>query len=110
MAWPSPQDYNEAVQNPAINFLDADLQSGTAECNKLGLPHCVSGDFGSVYHLHSDGKDWAVRCFLHPLVDRTDRYERISDFVTHDDLSYTVSFQFLKNGIRIHGTTYPLLK
>ncbi|HVS39069.1 MAG TPA: hypothetical protein VMS17_26155 [Gemmataceae bacterium] len=28
MLWPLSQDYNEAIQSPAVNFADADLQRG----------------------------------------------------------------------------------
>ena len=39
-AWPSSTDYNEAVQNPALNFADPDLKSATAALFLLavGLP------------------------------------------------------------------------
>ena len=28
MKWPLPQDFNEAVQNPAVSFADPDLRDG----------------------------------------------------------------------------------
>lgn len=62
--WPSPQDYNEALQNPATAFADEDLRSALAVCDKLGLPRAVSGNFASVYELLSGDKRYALRCFF----------------------------------------------
>ncbi len=38
MAWPTSQDYNEAIQNPTSCFNDADLRQTEAKCNALGIP------------------------------------------------------------------------
>ncbi|MBX9723714.1 MAG: hypothetical protein K2X81_20075, partial [Candidatus Obscuribacterales bacterium] len=62
MSWPSPQDYNEAIQNPHLCFSDEELRNGKAVLNALGLPQPNSGNFASVYRVRCDGKDWAVRC------------------------------------------------
>jgi len=86
-AWPTPQDYNEAIQNPHHNLSDPELQSGKIEANKLGLPKPITGAFASVYRVHCKDKDYAVRCFLRDIPDAQWRYERISDFVQHDDLT-----------------------
>jgi serine/threonine protein kinase len=108
--WPAPQDYNEAVQNPAHNLGDEDLQAGEPQLDKLGIPRPITGGFASVYRLHCPDRDWAVRCFLHDIPDQGKRYELISNFVQHDDLPSTVSFQFINNGIKVSNLWFPLLK
>lgn len=110
MSYPTPQDFQEAIQNPQHNLQDEELQSGELVLNTLGLPRVMSGSFASVYKFICNGKPVAVRCFLRDIESLERRYERISEFVMSDDLPYTVSFQYLRDGIRIHGSWYPILK
>lgn len=110
MSWPTPQDYNEAIQNPHLSFEDESLSCGTAQLNALGLPQPASGNFASVYRVHSKNKDWAVRCFLRQSSDQPMRYERLADFICHDNLPYTVDFHYAPKGIRVQGQWYPILK
>ena len=49
MAWPVSQDYNEAIQNPKLNFQDAELKQGQPAFNRIGLPVVMSGNFADVY-------------------------------------------------------------
>ena len=74
MSWPTPQDYNEAVQNPRLNFEDADLRAGTPDVTPLGLPRPITGGFASVYSIRNGSKRWAVRCFLRDFADHKERY------------------------------------
>ena len=110
MVWPAPQDYNEAVQNPRSGFGDSALQAGAAAVSVLGLPLVSSGNFASVYQFHCGSQDFAVRCFLQSVQDQYDRYEKISRYIMTDDLPYTVNFEYLQKGIRIHGQWFPILK
>lgn len=108
--WPTPQDYNEAIQSPLACFSDPDLKIGTVETNMLGLPRAMTGAFASVYRINSNGKAWAVRCFLTSRLDQKDRYRHISDFVLFDDLDCTIDFHFVEQGINVKGKWYPCLK
>jgi serine/threonine protein kinase len=110
MPWPTPQDYQEAMQNPQVAFADAELQTGRAEENQLGLPRPISGGFASVYKVVGPGRTWAVRCFLKEFHDQQKRYAAISDRLTRAALPFTVGFDFLKQGIRVRGNWYPVLK
>ncbi|HEY9793728.1 MAG TPA: DUF3592 domain-containing protein [Candidatus Obscuribacterales bacterium] len=108
--WPSPQDYNEAVQSPSTNFADPDLQSGEVATDALGIPKPITGGFASVYRMHGSSHDWAIRCFLRDIPDAQPRYAKISDFVEHDTLPYTVGFNYQQRGIKTAGQWFPLLK
>lgn len=111
MGWPTPQDYSEAVQNPQINFEDAELRSGRLAVSAMGLPVVASGSFASVYRVScQSNRQFAVRCFLQQTTTQHERYQRISKFVMTDDLPYTVDFNYLVNGIRVQGKWYPVLK
>ncbi len=108
--WPSPQDYNEAVQNPHVNLFDEELRSGLVYLDHMGLPRPVTGAFATVYRLKCGSRDVALRCFLNDITDQERRYALISDFVQYDELPYTVSFEFLTHGIQIAGRWLPVLK
>ncbi len=77
--WPVSQDYNEAVQSPATNFADADLRTGQAVTNALGIPQPCSGNFADVYQMgRPDGLRWAVKCFTREATGLRERYHHIS--------------------------------
>ncbi len=110
MPWPTPQDYQEALQNPRVAFADSDLRSGRAEEDRLGLPRPISGAFASVYKVVRGTDVWAVRCFLKEFHDQQQRYAAISARLALARLPFTTGFEFLTEGIRIRGTWYPILK
>lgn len=109
--WPTPQDYNEAVQNPATSFSDPELQVSECAVDNLGLPRPVSGAFASVYQMNRpDGTRYAVRCFLRNVKDQAKRYETLSAFIMNDSLDSTVKFDYQERGILIRGEWFPVLK
>ncbi len=110
MRWPEPQDYNEAIQHPRSNLLDAELAEGQPTLNRLGLPQAVSGNFASVYRVKCGSQYWAVKCFTRNTQDQKDRYAGISTYLEHAHLRYTVGFEYQENGIRVQGKPFPILK
>lgn len=109
-SWPSPQDYNEAMQNPAINLSAPELKVGKTGLNKLGLPKSITGAFASVYYLDCPKQDFAVRCFLHNIADQKERYAKISDCLNKIALPIMADFDYLDKGILTRGRWYPILK
>jgi len=109
-SWPTPQDYNEAVQNLASNVKDNDLRRGILSVDGLGLPRPVSGAFASVYKVNCGDRDFALRCFLRNIADQQERYAATSAFIQNDDLLSTVSFDFMQEGICVNGAWFPCLK
>jgi WD40 repeat protein len=112
MSWPLSQDYNEAIQDPATSFADAELRRGEPTLNALGLPWPRSGNFADVYEVtcHASGDKWAVKCFTRQVHNQAARYRLISRHLEAARLPFTVDFQYLTQGIRIHGQWYPILK
>ena len=110
MRWPTPQDYNEAVQNPRLAFTDPDLRLGQPELTRLGLPRPICGNFACVYNIRSNGQRWAARCFMNDVPDLQHRYSAISQCLTKANLPYTVPFTYLSGGIKLQGRSYPLVK
>ncbi len=109
-SWPSPQDYNEAIQTPAVSFYDSTLRSGTPETTDLGFPRPSTGMFASVYRIHCLDRDWAVRCFLHNIPDQAWRYAQLEDKLRHTGLPYFLEFEFQRNGINSQENVFPIVK
>ena len=109
-AWPSPSEYNTAVQNPGNCFRDPELQRGQVQTNKLGLPLCASGNFAVVYQLQSGAKRVAIRCFTRPITDQQRRYDAIQGHLKANRLSSFVDFAYLPDGILVKGQWHPLVR
>lgn len=110
MGWPSPQDYQEAVQNPETAFDDPDLRGCEIELDALEMPKPRSGNFAVVYKATGRGKTWAVRCFLREVQSQNERYAAIAAELNRLRLPFTTGFTYLPGGIRVGGARYPLLK
>jgi serine/threonine protein kinase len=110
MSWPTPQDYNEAIQNPGTCFWDRELRSGVPTLTPFGLPRPMSGNFATVYRLNCSQRNWAVRCFSREVRDQERRYSAIGAALNQTPLSFMVGFDFLSRGILVRGTWYPLVK
>lgn len=110
VSWPSPQDYNEAVQNPAFSFADGSLAASHAEADSFGLPRPNTGMFASVYRMHCKDCDWALRCFLHFIPDQVERYAAIGEALSLTKLSSTLHFEMQERGVRVRGQWFPILK
>lgn len=108
--WPVAADYDESIQNPHLNFDDAELKSGEVEYDKFGSPSVRSGNFASVYMVETSRRKIAVRCFLREVSDQQERYAAISHDLLGLQLPYTVNFEYVKKGIRVSGEWFPILK
>ena len=98
------------MQNPRTTLADSELQKGHAEKDQLGLPRPISGGFASVYKVICPNQTWAVRCFLKKYLDQQQRCDAISQQLIVSKFPFATHFHFLKNGIRIQGNWYPIMK
>lgn len=110
MSWPTPQQYQEAFQNPRLAFKQPELQSARPTCDKHGFPQPISGNFASVYRMTKDSEVFAIRCFLREQKDQQTRYAAIHRALNRAKLPYTVNFEFISDGIRVNSKWYPMLK
>src|SRR5262249_5243080 len=84
---------------------------GRPAVNALGWPLPCSGNFAAVYKVTGPGTNvWAVKCFTREVPGRRDRYQAISAHLGQTNLPFAVDFQFLDEGIRVHGRWFPVLK
>lgn len=107
--WPTPQDYQEAIQNPSTCFALQELAEAESALDAIGMPRVVSGAFASVYRMRCHGLDRAVRCFLHPVRDQQFRYELLSAYIRETEIPWTVSFEYMNEGIKVRNKWYPIL-
>ncbi|MGH7223418.1 MAG: protein kinase domain-containing protein, partial [Gemmataceae bacterium] len=111
MSWPLSQDYNEAIQDPRTSFSDAELKTGEAVANALGIPMPRSGNFADVYEVRCpSGSRWAVKCFTREVYGLAERYSEISKYLRLANLPFMVDFKYLEQGMRVRGQWYPILK
>ncbi|NBB87893.1 MAG: hypothetical protein GVY12_16950, partial [Bacteroidetes bacterium] len=109
--YPTPSEYQEAVQFPADAFRDSELQQARPDENALGLPQPITGNFAAVFPMTArTGQRWAVKCFLTDVPNQRARYRAIAEHLDTHPLSHTVDFTYQDEGIRVDGTDYPILK
>src|SRR5439155_1100565 len=115
-AWPDLTEYHEAVQHPQKAFADPGLKVVTLELDRFSMPKPATGANAVVYKAKEPGgflsfkKTWAIRCFLRPISDHAERYEAISKHLGKVRLPYDVNFRFLKQGIQIRSSWFPIVK
>ena len=110
MAWPSSDEFVQAVQNPRTAFHDPELRDAQPELGMWDMPKARSGGFAVVFKLQCMSRNWAVKCFTHDFADQQERYAAISEYLSREHLPYIFGFAFLADGIRIRDRTYPILK
>jgi hypothetical protein len=108
--WPTPQEFNEALQSPRTSFLDEELKTGLVHLDNLGLPRPESGAFATVYRVNCQDADIAVKCFLGEYDAQARRYDEISKFLSMHPLSSCVRFRYSVEGIRISNRRFPILQ
>jgi serine/threonine protein kinase len=110
MPLPTHREYQDAIQNPRSCFSHPELQQSKPETDNLGLPRPRSGNFAVVFSLILGSNKWAVRCFTTYHPDQEMRYQKISQYLNQQALPYTVDFEFMKQGIKVKGSWYPILR
>jgi hypothetical protein len=109
--YPTPSDYQEAVQVPGSAFADPALQAAEPRTNVLGLPQPITGAFAAVFPMTTEtGRRVAVKCFLTDVPEQQARYEAVASHLDEVDLDALVDFDYQPEGIRVAGTDYPILK
>jgi hypothetical protein len=110
MAYPSLEQYNQAFQLHSRLLEDSELRSCKVATSGLGLPLAISGGFALTYTLTNSQKKYAVRCFHRESKALEKRYEAISKKISNLKSKYFLDFQFQPKGIRVDGSSYPVVK
>ncbi|HAS5344650.1 TPA: protein kinase family protein, partial [Vibrio cholerae] len=110
MAYPTLEQYNEALQSPQLVLQDTELKHGTLKTTGLGLPLALCGGFALTYTVQVGGKKFALRCFHKESRELERRYQAISARIKQLASPYFLPFEFIPSGIRIQGAMYPIVK
>ena len=110
MAYPSIQQYQEALQHPATAFADPVLAAGQIAVSGLGVPRVLSGGFALTYAVNAGGRKYAVRCFHREAKGLERRYEAISKRLKSLASPYFLDFEYQPKGVRIGGSAFPVVK
>src|SRR5690606_5305395 len=110
MAYPTPSAYQDALQFPATAFADPALAAGEPATNALGLPQPITGAFAAVFPVETTEGRYAVRCFLPDVPGLRRRYRAIAEHLADAGLPYAVGFEYQRDGIRVGGASFPILK
>src|ERR1700730_1297845 len=109
-AYPSMDQYNDAVQHPNTAFLDPILKTGRTETDGFGIPVVLGGGFALTYIVTASGQKFAVRCFHKPATSLGTRYTQITQALQRVSGDYFVKFDYQTQGIRVNGNAYPVVK
>lgn len=110
MAYPTLEQYNEALQSPQLVLQDPELKQGLLKKTGLGLPLALCGGFALTYTVDVGTKRYALRCFHKESRELEHRYHAIATRLKQLNSPYFLPFEFNPNGIRIQGRTYPIVK
>ena len=110
MAWPGITDFSEAVQNPGLCFRGTDLEGAEVSVNRMGMPLLYSGAFACVYRVTAGDQAIAVRCFTREVSDQHERYDQLSGYLMGALPPSFVDFQYVKSGISVRGSWYPVVR
>ncbi|VFR19165.1 Serine/threonine protein kinase [plant metagenome] len=110
MAYPSLEQYNEALQSPQLVLLDPDLKQAQLKKTGLGLPQALCGGFALTYTVTVGTRKFALRCFHKESRELERRYQAISARLKQLNSPYFLPFEFKPNGVRVQGNTYPIVK
>jgi hypothetical protein len=101
MSYPQITEYHEAVQHPALAFIDPDLKQGAVAENNLGLPLVMSGGFALTYAVTTPRRKCAVRCFHREIPAIQQKYDAISKKLRSLTNGCFVDFDFQQSGISV---------
>ena len=113
MSFPSPSEYDDTIQNLFSAFIDEELKNGKNDGPlRLGVHGTVaSGSFAIVYRIRCGSKRYAVKLFTSPPPENQhSRYSNIHDHLFRSRMNCSVAFHYIKDGIRVLGKPYPILK
>lgn len=110
MAYPSLEQYQEALQHPRVALLDGELKGGSISTSGLGLPKVMCGGFALTYTISVGAGKYAVRCFHKQSPDLEARYKAVSAKLKKLSSSYFVPFEFQSQGVQVQGGKFPVVK
>lgn len=109
-AYPTMDQYNDAVQHPQTAFSDPVLKAAKIATNGMGLPIALGGGFALTYTATAQGRKFAIRCFHKEAKGLEARYGHVDKGLRTASGSYFVGFEYQPTGVLVNGKRYPIVK
>ena len=106
----SKQDIITAIKNSDTFLRISELQGAKPRLNKNGSPFAFVGGFNMVFQLEHQNKKWAFRVWHVPMGEHTDRYRKISKYLSEKKLPYFADFIYDEKGILVNGTLLDTIR
>ncbi len=110
MNYPGPGAYTDAMGSIKTAVLDAVLSGGKVENDSLGMPRARSGAFAYTFKISTRTGNYAFRVFQAKRKGMQARYKAISEEFAARPNAFFVDFEYLTQGIRVDGETYPAIR
>lgn len=107
MAWPSANDYREAIRTPGRCFDIEGLAQGQVITGPDGIPLMYSGESACVFQMAASGSMVAIRCFTAQVKDFQERYDALDEHISGLYPDPLTEFQYVEEGIKVGGEWYP---
>ncbi len=111
--FPSSIDYMGAFDNFAKCVLDTDLKAGVPRRGKFvggSDLYRFSGNWALVFVVDVGTNPYVVRCWTEDIGDAEQHYVAIDLHLKQHALPYFAQCEFVRDGIRCKGATFPILK
>lgn len=106
----SKQDIITAIKNSETFLRVPELQGAKPRLNKNGSPFAFVGGFNMVFQLEHENKKWAFRVWHVPMGEHTNRYRKISKYLSEKKLPYFADFIYEEKGILVNGTLLDTIR
>lgn len=107
-ALPTPNDYQQVLQNPRIFLGDNRLKICNIEKDPRGMPKVRSGGFALTYRLENGNQKWALRCFHKAVTERERMYTAICRYISTHRSDILVPVEYINQGVLVKGSWYPI--
>lgn len=104
------QHIETAVKNSDIFIKIPELNGAVARKKKDGSLFKYVGGFNVVFQLEHQNKKWAFRVWHVPMGEHSERYRKISKYLSEKKLPYFADFIYDEKGILVNGTLYDTIR
>lgn len=100
---PSKNDIINAVNNLDTFLKVNELNGSIVKKNTNGQPFFFTGGFNMVFQLEKQSKRWTFRVWYINLQNLKERFQKISQYITAQKLSYFADFIYDEKGLLVNG-------
>lgn len=104
------QDIVTAILNSDTFLKVPELKGAKPRIESNGKPYAFTGGFNMVFQLEHQNKKWAFRVWHVPMGEHTDRYRKISKYLSEKKLPYFADFIYDEKGILVNGNLLDTIR